>query len=256
MPTAGHFDCDVCVMPFEDNAHLQRHLGTNKHVNTLIKKRGGNIDELDMDQIVDITKLTKQELRDYVKNTNRYKELCGEVVDKWNSLWNRIREINKILGHEVVCTREGDGSGDEADDWEKRVKSNLFINGTMELTCEERCSLLEEKEMLVCQNNELTQGSKGDQLAKMTEYAFETTIKELRTEYLGYVKAKDRISERTKKDAERQAEKDKKEAERQQEKDRKDAERQQEKDRKDEARRKKEELTMMILQAKIGMLNK
>ena len=247
---AGHYYCDVCMMPFEDNAHLQRHLGTNKHTNTLIKKRGGNIDEVDMDEVVDIAKLTKQELRDYVRNSDRYKELCGEVVDKWNGLWNRIREINKIIGREIACQREGDGSGDEADDYESRVKANMYIDPTsevaiiVELSCEERCSLLEEKEMLVCQSNDLERGSKGDQIGKATAYAFETIVKELRAEYVVFEKSKEKRLEKAKKEAERQAEKD-----------RKDAERQQEKDRKDADRKRREEMSRMILQARMALYN-
>jgi hypothetical protein len=275
MPIAGDYYCNVCMMPFEDNAHLQRHLGSNKHINTLLKKRGINIDEVDMDEIVDITKLSREELRQYVRNTDRYKELCGEVVDKWNGLWNRIREIDRIIGKELVCTRDGDGSGDEADDYESRVKANLYIDPTIEsrvpipveLSFEERRSLLEEKELLICQCNDMERGSKGDQIGKATTYAFETTVKELRAEYQVFEKSKEKRLEKEKKEAERQAEKDRKEAERQAEKDRKEAERQAEKDRKEAERqaekdrreadrKRRQDMTTAILQARmIGLLN-
>jgi hypothetical protein len=248
MPTAGHFYCDVCVMPFEDNAHLQRHLGTNKHVNTLIKKRGGNIDELDMDEVVNIDKLTKQELRDYVKNTNRYKELIEDVIAEKEKAFSRRHEITYILGDEDTSI-EGDGDGSDDESITRRKVQRLT---KCKLSCDERYDLLNEQ--VILDNQIIPKLLK--RWGEIVVEARELVLKELRAEYLVFQKAKERRLEREKKEAERQADKDKKDAERQAEKDRKEAERQQEKDRKEADRKRREEMSRMILQAKIGMLNK
>ncbi len=232
---AGHYYCDVCMMPFEDNAHLQCHLGTNKHINTLLKKRGVNIDEVDMDEVVNIDKLTKQELQDYVRNTNRYKELIEDVVAEKDRAFSRYEEITNILGEQDFSVdADGDGSDDES--ITRRKVQRLT---KCRLSCDERFDILNEQLIL----REQTIPKLLQKWGEIVITAREIVLKELRAEYLVFLKAKEKRLEKEKKEAERQAEKD-----------RKDAERQQEKDRKDEVRRKKEEVTMLILQAKLGML--
>jgi hypothetical protein len=86
--------------------------------------------------------------------------------------------------------------------------------------------------MILAANNDFHHGPKGDQLRSIITAARETVIKELRTEYQVFLKAKEKRLEKDRKEAE----KDKRQAE------------------KDEARRKKDELAMLILQAKLGML--
>jgi hypothetical protein len=72
--------------------------------------------------------------------------------------------------------------------------------------------------------------------------AREIVLKELRTEYLTFLKMKEKRLEKERKESE----KDRKEAEKQAEKDKRQAE-------KDEERRRKNELAMLILQAKADM---
>jgi hypothetical protein len=223
------------MMPFEDNYKLQRHLGTNKHTNTLLKKRGVNIDEVDMDEIVDITKLTKQELHDYVRNSDRYKELIEDVVAEKDRAFSRASEIDNVLGEQDFSV-EADGDGSDDDSITRRKVQRLT---KCKLSCDERYDLLNEQVII----REQTIPKLLRQCGEIGITAKEVILKELRAEYLVFQKAKERRLEREKKEAERQAEKDKK-----------DAERQQEKDRKDEARRKKEEVNMLIYQAKLGML--
>jgi hypothetical protein len=250
MPKAGHFYCDVCMMPFEDNAHLQRHSGTNKHINTLLKKRGINIDEVDMDEIVDISKLSQEELKQYVINTDRFNELyhCNDVIQRFTNMQKRKDEINDILGEEQrsyksINEDDPNNSGDDDDD---KITSRATFNFPQsQLDIEERRILLDEKETLfirIYEMNGLYGGE--DKIVKIRNYAIETVIKELRTEYLTFIKMKEKRLEKERKDAEKQA----KEDERQAEKDKRQAE-------KDEARRKKDAMNMMILQAKLGMLN-
>jgi hypothetical protein len=237
------------MMPFEDNSHLQRHLGTNKHTNTLITKRGIKIDEVDMDEIVDITKLSQEELNQYVKNTDRYNELfhCNDVIQRFTNMNKRKAEINDILGEEQRSYRsinedDPNNSGDDDDD---KITSRATFNFPQsQLDIEERRILLDEKETIfirICEMNGLYGGE--DKIVKIRNYAFETVVKELRTEYLTFLKMKEKRLEKERKDAEKQA----KEDERQAEKDKRQAE-------KDEARRKKDAMNMLILQAKLGML--
>ena len=258
MPTAGNFYCDVCMMPFEDNYKLQRHLGTNKHVNTLIKKRGGNIDEVDMDEIVDIAKLTKQELKDYINNTDRYKELIEDAYAEKDKAFSRNVEITNILGEEDHSV-EADGDGSDDESITRRTVQRLT---KCKLSSDERYELLNEQEILQKQTIPKLQ----KQLLEIVIASREVVLKELRAEYMVFEKSKEkrlekekkeaeRQAEKDRKDADRQAEKDRKEAERQYERDRKDAERQAERDRRDADRKRREDMTKAILQARMGLLN-
>lgn len=232
MPSAGHFYCDVCMMPFEDNAHLKTHLGTNKHVNTLIKKRGINIDEVDMDEIVDITKLSREELIQYIESTDRFKELCGHDVVAHQMRRERLIEIDDLTGRELMydLKNSSDKDGYEGN-YEERAQIRFPYT---KVSVYEIPILLEEKDMIKAINNDFQHGLKGDQLKSIIFSARETVIRELKTEYQVFLKAKEKRLEKDRKEAE----KDKRQAE------------------KDEARRKKDEMTMMILQAKLGMLSR
>ena len=226
----GHFYCDVCMMPFEDNYKLQRHLGTNKHVNTLINKRGGNIDEVDIDEVVDITKLTPDELRDYVYATDRFKELCGPSIVAHEQRRARLSEIDELIGRELMYDLK---NSSDKDGYEGNYEERAQLRFTeAKVSKYEIPLLLEEKDMILAANNDFHHGPKGDQLVSIRTNARETVIKELRSEYNAFMKAKEKRVERDRKEADRQAEKD----------------------RKDEARRKKDEVAMLILQAKLGML--
>ena len=227
----GHFYCDICMMPFEDNAHLRIHLGTNKHINTLIKKRGINIDEVDMDEVVDITKLTPDELREYVYATDRFKELCGPSVVAHEQRRERLREIDELIGRELMYDLKNSSDKDGYQgNYEERAEIRFE---EAKVSKYEIPLLLEEKDMILASNNDFQHGPKGDQLVSIITTARETVIKELRTEYLTFLKMKDKRLEKERKEAE----KDKRQAE------------------KDEARRKKDAMTMLILQAKLGILN-
>jgi hypothetical protein len=222
------------MMPFEDNAHLQRHLGTNKHVNTLLKKRGINIDEVDMDEIVDITKLSQEELKEYVRNTDRYNELTVDVIVEKDRAFERYNEIDKILGeqdHSVEC--DDSGSDDEAI---TRRKCKRLTK--CKLSCDERFDISNEQLILREQTIPRLMKKWGETVIT----AREIVLKELRTEYLTFLKMKEKRLEKERKESE----KDRKEAEKQAEKDKRQAE-------KDEERRRKNELAMLILQAKADM---
>jgi hypothetical protein len=226
----GHFYCDVCMMPFEDNAHLRTHLGTNKHINTLLKKKGVNIDEVDMDEVVDISKLSREELVEYIDSTDRFKELCGKDVVAHQMRRERLIEIDDLIGRELMYDLK---NSSDKDGYEGNYEERAHLRFPYaKVSVYEIPLLLEEKDMLLAANNDFQLGPKGDQLRSIKTTARETVIKELRTEYIAFIKAKEKRMEKDRKEAE----KDKRQAE------------------KDEARRKKDELAMLILQAKLGML--
>lgn len=227
----GHFNCDVCMMPFEDNYKLQRHLGTNKHVNTLINKRGGNIDEVDIDEVVDITKLTPDELRDYVYATDRFKELCGPSIVAHEQRRARLSEIDELIGRELMYDLN---NSSDKDGYEGNYEERAQLRFTeAKVSKYEIPLLLEEKDMILAANNDFHHGPKGDQLRSIRTTARETVIKELRSEYNAFIKAKEKRLEKDRKEAE----KDKRQAE------------------KDEERRNRAAITKLILQAKLGILN-
>jgi hypothetical protein len=245
---SGDYYCALCALRFEDNYHLQRHLSTSRHTNTLLKQRGITIDEVDMDEIVNINILSKEELKQYIKNTERFKELTEEVIAEKDRVFDRVAEISKLLGDidYSVEDSESDDGGDSTNYLGQAVKYT-----ECKLSTDEICDMIEEREMLLTRYpSELAKAFDIEQKAR------ETVLKELKKEYELYLKAKDKRLEVQRKEAERQADKDRKEAEKQRKEHQRAIERQQENIRKEEDKIARQEFEYKLKLERLQALKK
>ena len=244
---SGDYYCDICALRFEDNYHLQRHLSTSRHTNTLLKQRGITIDEVDMDEIVNINILSKDELRQYIKNTERYKELTVDVITEKDRAFGRVAEIDKILGeqdHSVEC--DDSGSDDEAI---TRRKCKRLTK--CKLSYDERYELANEQDVL-----RTSLYAHNQKAFETDQKARETVLKELKKEYELYLKIKDKRLEVERKEAERQADKDRKDAEKERKEHQRAIERQQENIRKEEDKIARQEFEYKLKLERLQALKK
>jgi hypothetical protein len=200
-----------------------------------------------MDEIVNINILSKDELRQYIKNTERYKELTVDVITEKDRAFGRVAEIDKILGeqdHSVEC--DDSGSDDEAI---TRRKCKRLTK--CKLSYDERYELANEQDVL-----RTSLYAHNQKAFETDQKARETVLKELKKEYELYLKIKDKRLEAERKEAERQADKDRKDAEKERKEHQRAIERQQENIRKEEDKIARQEFEYKLKLERLQALKK